>query len=158
VSTVAARRIVFDLEGVLVVSVFDPVLHPEAREVLERANADFAETLLWTFAGIQEAHRTLERHDLLGLFHRIVGQDRESEDLLDVVWRPGPGGWELEAELEMEAFEKDLSLLGDPDDLAMISDDHFVVPDDRAVFIPPFDGQPGHSLLGPYRAALGLFA
>lgn len=111
--------------GVLITSIREPQLHPEARLVLEWSKQDFRYTYLWTLADIELAYDTLKGLSLLDYFRLIIGQDRKNRLGAAMVLRIKDGIYNTRNPydyLEQTDIPKDLRKIGNPEELVLIED------------------------------------
>ncbi len=138
------RIIVFDLENVLIKTNDNPILNPQAEQVLQMARQDFDEVYLWTFSDESKARPILERYDLLKYFDKLMYN--ESKETRQSVAR---------------GYAKDLSVLGNPTEFVLLDDDAKpplpCYPRERIVNVEPFNGQEDHDLMKFYKQALEMF-
>ncbi len=142
-----SKTIVFDLEGVLIVSISEPILHPEAKEVLKKSKKDFYQTYLWTLANEKVALPILKDFNLLEYFNKIIYRNSEETQ-----------------KARLNNRFKDLTVLGNPENFILIDDiltelgnKKLGYPLERSIHIESFIGQKNHSLLIPYQVALSKF-
>lgn len=177
-----AKTIVWDLEGVLINSVYNTIYHPQAREVIIKSQRDFDFTYLWTRASIELAYCTLLGMDYVQYFDKLIGASEEK--LKSIIWCIDNGHVTEKTDLLNEdRIKKDLSRLGNPEDFVIIEDimrlretvrrtqlnlpNSFIealpemiksgYPPERAIHIETFTGQTNHSLIDPYNQALSKF-
>ena len=149
--------LLFDLEGVLIASIYAPVLHHEAHAVLGRACRDggFRQIGLWTLVDWPRAGSVLAQKGLVKYFDFVIATVDSSTGMDNVlVWRES-GENEV---LTRSPYNKDLYVLpGFVEDKVLIDDDpRNGFPKEMVVMCESFDGEQNHSLVRAYEAALKL--
>lgn len=145
-----SRTIVFDLEGVLIDTVYRGNTHPEAIKVLELARDDFDMVYLWTNADEQQSRSALKLLEIEWGFNLYRYFDR-------IMYHESPEtrqAWLL-------GKPKYLAILGNPEDFVLIEDNDSAkiivgYPNERVIRIPSYYGQECHDLLKQYKRALLL--
>lgn len=157
------RTLVTDLEATLITTVYDMMVHPQAAEVLKRAEKDLDSTILWTRAPMDLTLNALKRTGLLPYFDSIIVSEEQNRWFLDlrlsVIRKNGSCSSELHREyLPLSEHKKDLTLLGNPNHFVLIDDEPtYGYPINRVVHIPEFYGQEDHNLHRAYEKALRRF-
>lgn len=150
-----AKKLVFDLDGVIISQQKKPVLHPEAKAVLENARKNLDEIILWSRAEFEYTYPDFDKFGLMPFFDRIIfGKEEYTPKISNSLSTLVPKG-----RLSSSEYIKDLSLLGgDPSDYVLIDNEPGqIYPPDRVVRVETYKGQKNHSLWEPYQYALKKF-
>jgi phosphoglycolate phosphatase-like HAD superfamily hydrolase len=144
--------ILFDLEGILVVSVFAPTLHPEAHQVFQQIKKEdvFKQIALWTCIDSLSAKEILEQHALLQYFDYVITSNNCPRRIVNGNWTKSSFG------LPPSEHTKDLTVLpGEPEQKVLIENNRdYGFPKGRVVYLASFESrEDDHSLIRGYRAA-----
>ncbi len=144
------RTLIFDLEGVLISTYLFPIIHPQARAVLERAQHDFARVFCWSTGPARDVRKVVEQQDWQEYFFAIIG-GRAFHPVERGVVSPTP--W-----FYVPSASKDLDKLpGRASDYVIIDDKpHLCFPPDRVIDTPSFYGMNQTNLHAAYDRALAL--
>ena len=141
-----ARKLIWDLVGVLMTTVRNPKVHPQARELLERSRADFDETWLWTLDDIRDVIKALNAFELMQYFDALIG--RSHVLMSETLYRLEDGRIISSKPLSYDGNRKNLDILpGSVIDYVLIDDcGEFGMPKDRVIIVPGFVGNLEHNL------------
>jgi hypothetical protein len=178
------RILIVDLEGVLIKTVREPILHPQATEILAKSRQDFDRTYLWTLAQLQDAYNILKHYELTRYFSRMIGAYFEGEKIREAMIGIQDGKWDRRFRyMPKTTVPKDMRVLGEPENMVLLEDvvtmttEQIEVvakilgidpqklpeelrvmrngnPKDRIVYIDSFTGNGNHSLIEAYAKVL----
>src|SRR3989344_4573489 len=118
------RNIIWDLEGTLIDSTYNPVSHPEAELVLKRPREDFYGVFLWTLAPAVKAIRILTEKSWMTYFNIVIGTEEKNGIQRGAIWINKKGQMiKKERAIPKERhITKDMRALGNPIEYVLIDD------------------------------------